>query len=133
MNDSDRPKAAARGRSRAGCPRTRGRKIASSNSAEKPALNQTVPRGPMCAKRCFAIAALSCVETTATTTSAGDGTAPSTGVRRVAADLLTAVRGYLGGLLRQHGDDPPAAARREVHAPRTGGEDGVVSAEPGAV
>src|SRR4051794_18355105 len=131
MNASDRPNAAASARSRAGCPRTRGRKIATSSSAEKPTRKNTVPSGPRCSKRCFAIAALSWLDTTAITTSAGDGTAPIRGVRRVAADLLIGLRGYpgAGDLLRQDGDDPPAAARREVHAPRAGGEDRVVLAE----
>src|SRR5436190_24371269 len=112
-------------------------------SAENPTRNHTAPSGPMCANRCLAIAALSCVETTASTTSAGEGKAPSTGVRSEVAGVEDTAQvclrshrnrpGAQSGAPRQagragyettglvaigqNGDDPPPAARREVHAP----------------
>src|SRR5438552_3822624 len=102
-------------------------------SAENPTRNHTAPSGPMWANRCLAIAALSCVETTASTTSAGDGKAPSTGVRSVVAGVELTPAEATQSLVRQDRDDPPPAARREVHAPGARGEDGVVLADAGAV
>src|SRR3954454_12596031 len=136
MKDRDRPKAAASARSPAECPRTRGRKIATRISAEKPTRSHAVPDAPMCANRCLAIAALSCVETTASTTSAGDGNAPRTGVRSevVAGVELTPAEVITGSLcVGQDRDDAAAAARREVHAAGARGEDRVVLADAGAV
>src|SRR5436190_447411 len=93
MNARDRPKADASTRSRDGCPRTRGRKIRTSRMAEKATRKNTVPSGPRCAKRCLAMAALSCVETTAS--SAPDPTwVTDNGVLAVARSGNTI---YLGG------------------------------------